>query len=74
MKIVSVEALEAKGYTNPEATFKAVAQAGGFGNVSPLHEGGLDVAGIEDKAAKAAVEKILAEGLKKPNASNGNAQ
>lgn len=74
MKTVTVEALEAKGYPNPVETFKAVAKAGGFGDVDPSHEGGLDVAGVEDKAAKAAIEKILAEGVKKPNANNGNAQ
>lgn len=63
MKVVTLEALEQKKYIDPAATFKAIALAGGFGDVSPLHTGGLDIEGIEDKDAKAAIEKILRDGL-----------
>ena len=75
MRTVSVEALEAKGYSDPVGTFKAIALAGGFGAVDPSHQGGLDVGGIEDAKAKAAIEKILKDAEPKGAklANNGNA-
>ena len=51
--------LEKMGFENPEATFREIAVAGGFGAIEPNHAGGLDIDGITDKLAKAAVDKIL---------------
>lgn len=59
MKTVTVEALEQNGYEKPEELFTKIALAGGFGDVKPSHGGGLDIDGIADKDAKAAVVKLL---------------
>lgn len=58
MDNVTVESLKRAGHEDPEKTFREIAVAGGFGDLDPNQEGGLDISGLEGKY-KTAVERLL---------------
>ncbi len=59
MATVTRQSLADAGHKNPDLTFVAIAKAGGFGDVDPSHGGGLDVDGLVDPQAKAAIAELL---------------
>lgn len=71
MKNVTVESLKRKHKENAKAVYQEIARLGGFGDVDPNHEGGLDVTGVldeENEAVSAADKKRIAELLDDPDA------
>jgi hypothetical protein len=71
MKNVTVESLKRKHKENAKAVYQEIARLGGFGDVDPNHEGGLDVTGIfdeENEAVSAANKQRIAELLDDPEA------
>lgn len=61
MKCVTYEMLEKDfGVEAAKGVWAEVCELGGFGQLSPLQAaGGLDIEGIVDTKAKAAIEKLL---------------
>lgn len=67
-KYLTFADVEASHGTEAKAVWSAICAAGGFGNIAPTHDGGLDLGGLEkDVAAKVAALLGVKAETKKEN-------